>query len=577
MKSFFRSFFACLLSIIVLFLIVVCVVALKSTESTEVQDQSYLIVEIYGDLPEYNPPGGMMAEMMGNDAETVTRILANLEKAAVDDRIKGVIFHLSSTNGAGLASLEEIRASISGGQATGKKVYGYSDSMNRKTYYLASACDSLYMPSVGSFNFTGMAAVSQHLKGTLEKLGIKPNLHQIKDYKSMAEMFMRDDMSDAARENTEWILDEYWEMTIDALIQDRGFTEEGVLELMEMAIISAKRALENNLIDEVLYWDELVDRLKIADEDELRTISQSEYAGIEPESLGLKGDKKIVVVHAMGMIGGRESGVNPMFGPMIGHESVISELKKARQDENVAGIVFRIDSGGGESLASDLIAREIEVTNKIKPVVASMVDIAASGGYYIAYKAGKIMADPMTLTGSIGSISMKFNIKKLQDKLGVTNDAVTRGPNALMWAGFSDFTDKQWEIFTADHWEGFNDWLGDIADHRGMKFEEAESLAHGRVWSGRQAKENGLIDELGGQAEAIELVKELAGIPADESVTVVHYPEKKSLIEEILSGDGGFTLMTKAIIYKMIRKELVETRRLLNSTEMYLSEDFSIE
>jgi len=422
-----------------------------------------------------------------------------------------------------------------------------------------------------------MAAVTEHLKGTLEKIGIKPNLHQIKDYKSMAEMFMREDMSDAARENNEWMLDEYWEMTIDAFKQDRGFTEEEIIEIMGMAILSAKKAQAHNLIDEVLYWDTLVDRLKLEDEDDLRIVDQCDYAGIEPASLGLKGNKKIAVIHANGMIGGRESGINPLLGTMMGHETVNTEMKKARRDEDVAAIVFRVDSGGGESLASGLISREVEVTSETKPVVVSMVDIAASGGYDIAYKATKIMADPMTLTGSIGSISMKFNIKDLQDKLGITHDSATKGPNALMWSAFQDFTDEQWQIFIDDHWEGVNTWMQDIADHRGMTFEEIELLAHGRVWTGRQAKESGLIDELGGQVDAVALAKELAGIPEDEQVTVVHYPEKKSLIEEILSGEGGFMMAAKMVAYRTIRREITETRRLIYSPRMRLAEDVTID
>ena len=356
----------------------------------------------------------------------------------------------------------------------------------------------------------------------LEKLGIRPNLHKIKDYKAAAEALIREDMSDAARENRRWMLKEYWELYTQALLEDRGLTEEQVVALMQYATFTAEEARAQGLIDEVLYWDELEDRLKRADDDELRTVCQCDYDQVEFEKLGLKGKKKVAVIHAQGTIGGRQSSTSPFTGIMMGHESVVADLKAAREDDDVVAVILRIDSGGGEALGSDLMGHAVDVTTHVKPVVASMVDLAASGGYHIAYRATKIVANPMTLTGSIGSISAKFNMHGFYDKLGITMDFETQGPMAMMWSDYRDFTDEERERFEDNHWKGFNDWLRDVADRRGMSFEEAEGLAHGRVWSGRQAKENGLIDELGGLARAIEIAKDLAEVPADEMVSVVH-------------------------------------------------------
>ena len=417
---------------------------------------SWLVIDIYGEIHEYDLPVGVMSELMGGKAETLTRILGNMEMAAVDDRIEGVVFKMSSANGAGRAMMEEMRGAIGKVRESGKKVYGFSDSMDRNTYYLASACDRIFMPRTGYFIFNGMAAGSEHILGTLEKLGVKPQIHAIKDYKSAAEMITRKDMSPASRENKDWMLAEYWDMFCSAVGKDRGFTEEQIVAMMEKVLFTPAEAVEAGLIDSLMYWDEIEEMLKPEGNEKFAAVTQSRYAEEDAGKLGFKGKKKIAVIHAQGMIGGRSNRIDPMFGVMMGHESIVAEFKRAQEDKDVAAIVFRVDSPGGESLASDLIGHQVEVTAKAKPVVVSMVDVAASGGYHIAYRASKIVADPMTLTGSIGSISGKANVKGLFDKLGVTHDFTTKGPQALFYSEYTDFDEKQWKIFTENHWTDFN-------------------------------------------------------------------------------------------------------------------------
>jgi protease-4 len=308
-------------------------------------------------------------------------------------------------------------------------------------------------------------------------------------------------------------------------------------------------------------------------EKDLRTVSSSRYALVEPSKLGLKGKKKIAVVHAQGMIGGRKTRTDPMLGIMMGHESVIAELRRAQKDKDVAAIVFRVDSRGGESLASDLIGHEVEEVSKEKPIVVSMVDVAASGGYYIAYEASKLVADPMTITGSIGSISAKFNMKGLYDKLGITYDFVEKGPNALFYSDYRDFTPEERALFEKNHWAGFDMWLRDVAEHRKMTYEQVSALAMGRVWTGRQAKANGLIDELGGLDKAIEVAKGLANIKDTEKVTVVHYPKKKGLLNLLFSGEGSMTEAVNYVIYRYIHNDVAETWRMLTQQNLYLMDD----
>jgi protease-4 len=575
-KGFLRAFFGCLLAIIVLVAIVGGIIAGKSSQKPKIKDNSYLVIDIYGEITEYNPPSTFMGEILGGAPETLTRILSNLNKVCVDDRIEGVIIKLSSSNTAGYAYLEEIRGAVKKVQAAGKKVYCFTDSMDRKAYYLAAACDSIFMAPGGGVSFTGMAVRTEHYKNMLDKLRIKVNLHQIKEYKSAAELLTRENMSPESRENKRWMLDDFWNSYTEALEEDRGISEERLIEIMEYALFTPDEALEWGLADQLLYWSEFTERLKGEDDEKLKTVGQCTYAKIKPEKLGLKGKKKIAIIHAQGTIGGRKNKIDPFFGIMMGHESVARELRRARKDEDVAAVVFRVDSPGGSGLASDLISYEVERMKEEKPIVVSMVHVAASGGYYIAYKADKIVADPMTITGSIGSISAKFNMKGFLNMLGITQDAESQGPNALLWSEYRDFTEKEWKRFTENHWQGFNDWLEDVAEHRGMTFEEAKSLAYGRVWSGRQAVDNGLIDDLGGLDRAIEIAKELAEIPAEEKVTCVHYPKKKEFFE-MLMGGGGFSAAARYVVYRYIREDLAETWDMLANDRMYLMDNMAIE
>lgn len=574
MKSFFRSFFASLLAIVVVVLVVFGMIASKSAEKPKIERGSWLVVDLYGSISEYDPPSNVMGELMGGRGETLQRVLTNFDKVCVDDRIEGVIIKMSSSNGAGRSTLEEMRHAVKKVQAAGKKVYGFSDSMDRGTYYLAAACDSFFMPPTAYFTCMGMAVHTEHIKNTLEKLRIKPNLHRIKDYKSAAEMVMREDMSPASRENKNWMLDEYWNLYCSALEEDRGITEQQVTAAMEKALFMIEEAVEAGFVDSMMYWDEFKEYLAGGD-GELKTVCQSSYEKIEPASLGFKGKKKIAVVHAQGTIGGRKNRVDPMLGIMMGHESVNAQLRAAREDEDVVAVVFRVDSPGGEGLASDLISREVKVTADEKPVVVSMVNVAGSGGYMISYRATKIVADATTVTGSIGSISGKFNADGFERMLGITHDTAEKGPHANMFSSYRDFTDEEWKIFTDNHWAGFNMWLQDVADFRGMSFEEAEKLAHGRVFTGRQGAANGLVDEVGTLERAVELAKELAGVPADEKVTIDHFPKRKSFFEELMSG-GAFTTAARYVVWRFIENDVAETWAVLNSSRMYMTEEYEI-
>ncbi|MBU1074075.1 S49 family peptidase, partial [bacterium] len=563
-ESFFhdlwRSVSLTLLSLVVALLIVAGVVYLLCGGGPDIDDGSWLVLDLYGEITEYDPPGGPVNQVLGGAPLTLQDMIDNLGKAALDDRIAGVILKLSSTHDADLAKLQELRRAVDRVQAAGKPVHAWGDALDLKTLYLAAGCDDVAMPAGGYFEFRGLTARSCHVRAMLDKLGVTPHLHKIKDYKTAAEMVMNTEMSDAAREMRTWLLDDIWNVVVPAIAEERGLTEQRVTELMEYAEFEPAEAAESGLIDRVVYWQELEDGLRDPDDDILPVVTHAEYADVSWDDVTDEGDQTVAVIHAQGNIGGRENGIDPLWGMMMGHETIGRELRRCRLDDEVKAVVLRIDSGGGESLASDLIAHEVGLLAAVKPVVVSMVDVAASGGYYIAYKATRLMADPSTYTGSIGSINGFFNMRGFYDKLGVTKDFVEKGPMAGLGSDYRDPTGAEWERHADAHWKSFNTWLEDVARHRGLTFERAEALAHGRVWTGRQALENGLIDAVGCFDDALALAVGLAGLPAGERPRVVHLPETRSLLESILGDDPGVdspvAAAARAALYREVSREV---------------------
>lgn len=540
---------------------------LSTKQPAHVEEGSWLVVDVYGEIEPYDPPESIAGSILGDDGETVSRILSNLEKAAADDRIAGVVMKVSSSNSLGHASIGEIRDAIHHVQDSGKPVIAYSDALDRDALYLASACDSIFMPAVSDVVFTGYGAVDAFFKGTMDKLGVHQNLHKIKDYKTAAEPFMRDSMSPAAKEMAKWMIDELWSVELGAISRDRAIPMDSLVACMSHALFTADEAKAAGLIDDVRYWDEVEELY--GEDGELTTVTPSEYAEVTRAEVGLKGRHRIAVVHAYGMIGGRTSHVDPTLGVLMGHETVIEDLRSAADDKRVDAIIFRVDSPGGESLASELIAREVADIAATKPVIVSMGDVAASGGYAVAYRATKIVADSLTITGSIGSIYGKMNIGGMWNKIGMTFDWVTKGPNALLWSDITDFDAEQWKRIEAHHNASFEHWLVDIAAARKIPVDELRPLTEGRVWTGRQAKERGLIDEVGGYSRAIEVAKEEAKIPADEEVSFVHYPKRHGLYYLLTSGDAPLTIVRLAV-YRYLRNDIATTLHSLQQGEMRL-------
>lgn len=536
MIAFIRTFFAVILA--VAFLVTVPLflgIALYLFGDTGPQRDSWLSIRLSGALLEHYPPSTLRT-FFEDPPPCLAEITENLEKASVDDRIDGVLFRVDEF-GAGAGKLDEIRAGIRRVQAAGKPVYLYSNALTEGGLYLASACDSTFLFPKGRVYLLGRGAAIEHLKGTLEKLDVHENFHAIGDYKSAVELFTRKESSPEALENIRWLFDDLSASFDSTLAADLRIAPGGIAQLRERAILNPEEAREEGLVSEILYFDELEDRLR-GQYSEWRMISSEGYADVDRHSLGLTGRPKIAVVHAQGFVmSDGDDRYDTVVGLAMGADRVVDDLNEATDDDGVRAIVLRWDTGGGATDGGELISRAVARARKEKPVVVSIADVAASAGYMMSYPANSIVCPGNGITGSIGSITGKFNVRGLWEKLGLTYDDVSFAPNAFLFSELHDFTPAQRAIIEKDHWDMYNEWVDDIARARNLTFEDVDSVGRGRVWTGRQALDHGLVDVLGGFDEALAEAKRLADLDEDAKVTLEHFPRERSPWEMLMSGD----------------------------------------
>lgn len=499
-----------------------------------IRDNSVLTLKIRGSMPDYVPEDPLR-KLFGGDDASLSNLLLQFKKAKVDKRISAILLEVDMS-GAGWGKADEIRGAIADFRTSGKPVYAYIEFGMNKEYYIATACDKIYVPPAGDLFINGLAAEAMFFRGSLDKLGIYPEVVQIGKYKSAPEQFTRKDMSEGQREVVNAILDDIFGRIVDTIAKARNKSPEDVRAIIDQAPLSAAQAKDAGLIDGAIYRDEvekeLKKRLGYKDADELRIAKESDYRQIKPESLGLNKGDRIAVVFASGQINSGKSGGGPFADQSIGSDTVVKALNDARDDKTIKAIVLRVDSPGGSAYASDLIWHAVETAKQKKPVVVSMSDLGASGGYYIAAGANRIIAEPSTFTGSIGVFAGKPVVKGFYDWIGVSNEYVMRGKNAGLFRETEKFTDEERAKFesmvNSTYWD---DFVPKVAQGRNKDREYVHSIAQGRVWTGAQAKDNGLIDEFGGLDRAIEVAKELAHIPADKGVRRVILPYPRNFFE----------------------------------------------
>ncbi len=465
--------------------------------------------------------------------ETVGSVVTALRKAKVDDRVSAVV--LVPSPGPGLwGTVQEIRDAVIDFKESGKPIAAHLEFGMGQAYYLATACDEIFMSPTSPLMLVGVASYELFFRGTLDKVGIEADMLAAGDYKTAINTYTESAFTPEHREASEALSRDYYEQLVDGIAEGRRMTRARVREVIDQGPFVGADAVSLGLIDDLLYEDELLERL--SSDDEPVELDFATYRRVEPESLGLDTGPRIAVVYAEGMINfGSSTPDFPGSALMVGSRTMTEAIRGARDDPSVEAIVLRIDSPGGAATAADVIWRELSLAREQKPLVVSMADVAASGGYYIAAPAHAIVAQPGTLTGSIGVFSGKFAAAGAFDKVGVGVDGVTYGAQADIFSPVDRFSDAARAAMQAQVDDVYERFLQVVADGRAMSRDEVHAVAQGRVWTGRQALVRGLVDELGGLRRAVVLAQVRAGIDPEEEVTLVPYPGPRSFME-VLTG-----------------------------------------
>ncbi len=533
-----------------LILMGIIVSAISSTkEEVKISDNSILHIKFEGivnDRSSNNPFEGFDFNNMKNKTELgLNDILKTLKKAKDDPKIKGIFLDLSDIQ-FGVATLEEIRNELKEFKKSGKFIYSYSETYSQKAYYLATVSDVIALNKEGSIDFHGLGAELMFFKGLLKKLDVEMKIIRHGKYKSAIEPFMLDKMSNENREQTRQFLSGIWEHIVGEISQARKISVDQLQNIADSLLIQTPEdALKYGFIDKIAYKDEVINDLKtksgIDDKKDLELVTLLKYKEADPAKKEIKFTKnKIAVVYAVGSITGGEGN-----DAVIGSEKISKAIREARIDSTVKAIVLRVNSPGGDALASEVIWREVVLAKNTKPVVVSMGDYAASGGYYIACGATKIVASPSTITGSIGVFGMIPNMQKLfNNKLGITFDTVMTNKNAITVSGTRPLSTYQEKVIQNQIERIYKTFITHVAEGRKMSVEAVDNIGQGRVWNGYDAKKIGLIDEFGGLDKAVEIAKTLAKV---DEYKIIEYPKQKEFFQQILDELKGEEAKTKLI------------------------------
>jgi protease-4 len=513
-----------LVILLVVLFFVLFVVMVRSPD--RLPSKSVLVLEVNGAIEEQRPVD-LFTVLMGRPIPVVHDYLDVIDTAKNDARITGLVVKVGPL-ATGWGKLEEIRSHLLAFRQSGKPSICYLgyDGIGNREYYLATACDKLWLVPTSELGVRGMMASALFLRGTLDKLKIYPDMYHIAEYKTASNMFTEKKFTPAHREEIEKLLHGIYNQYLTDVSETRHFDRSQFESLVQQGPFLAKEALADKLVDQLAYWDEIQDFFRKKDGD-WKPVDLGAYRKEVPNA----GAEKIAVVHATGLIVSGQSDNSPSGGFIMGGDSVSADLRRAREDSSIKAIVLRVDSGGGSPVASEVIRREVELAHKTKPVVVSMSDVAASGGYWISMSADKIVADPNTITASIGVISGKMNISGLYNLLGLSTDYVATSENATMYWDQQNFTPAQRESIQKSLQDIYANFIQGVAASRKMSVDAVDKIGKGRVWTGAQAKDLGLVDELGGTDRAITVAKQLARIRTGAAVQVVQFPEEKTFFQ----------------------------------------------
>ncbi len=536
--NFLKTFLASLLALVafsmlsVVFLIMIFG-SLSSEEKVVLSSKSVLHLRLDAEITEQhteNPFAGL--PIPGGDVQNIglLNLKESIRYAKTDPKIEGIYLNVSFPM-AGFATLEEIRQSLIDFRESGKWVVAYADMMSEQAYYLASAADKIYLNPEGEVEFNGLTVEISFYKRLFEKLDIKPEIFRVGDFKSAVEPFLLEKMSPENRLQLTSLINSIYGTVIEGVSATRNIPTDELKEISDnMLARTADLAVEHGLVDSLLYYDgvlaELRGRLGLEEDGKIRFVRLNRYAKSITEKKSSANEIAVIVADGTIMPGKSSDGI-------VGSETIAEEIRKARLNKKVKAIVIRVNSPGGAFQASDMMWREVSLATREKPVIASMADVAASGGYYLAMACDTIVAQPHTITGSIGVFSTLFDASGfLNNKIGITFDEVSTGDYGQMISFTRPLTELERNVWQRRTEEIYETFTRKAAEGRNMPVEELKKVASGRVWSGIQGQERKLVDVIGGFNDAVELAAKAAAL---DEYTVKLYPRKKPFIEQLMS------------------------------------------
>ena len=535
MKRWLWGFLAGVMAVFVLFVVVGLLSWHLQQRPPEVSPGTTLVLEIHGDVPEQSPTDALGHLLAPEGPLTFISLLRQVEKAETDPRITTILLKPSQLD-MGWAKLQQLRRGLEHFQQRGKTISAILEVAGSREYFLASVASKIYFSPVGFLDLKGMRAEVMFFKDTLAKIGVEADLERIGPYKNFADQFTDNQMSDAFREVTNSLLDSVYGNFLATVAAARHRSADDMRALIEEnGPFDAEAALQLGLVDELQYEDQVL-KPKDKGAKPVPTIELREYRRVPRQDEDARGRQRIALLYAVGEITSGDDDWDPLSsGKTLGAKTMVSVAESIAEDDSIKGVLVRIDSPGGDAFASENIWRSFMALWEKKPIVFSMSDTAASGGYLIAMTGDPIVAEASTLTGSIGIVYGKLNLKGLYDKLGVRKEIIRRGPLSAMDSDYGSYTPQERARVQALMQDFYGKFLAHVAEARKMTPEEVDRVAQGRVWTGEQAHRNKLVDEVGGVPRALELLRQKAGIPPEAGIELVEFPRRKSLLEIVVN------------------------------------------
>jgi len=583
MKQFFKFMLASMagfiLTILIMwllaFIFIASMISMASNKEVVIEPNSILYLKFDQPIPERSPAGpfafSSSSVFKSTNTPGLLETLDLIKRASEDSNISGIYLDLSDIP-SGLATLEEVRNALLEFKKSGKFIYAYGEMYSQKAYYLATVADQIIVNPEGAIDFKGLSGKVMFLKGMLEKLDINAQIIRHGKFKSAIEPFISDKMSDANKEQTITYIGAIWNHMLEGIGTARSLDQQVLKQTADSLMLqTAEDAVELRFADQAAYKDQVIEMLKskvgIDQSDKLKLISLNKYREHKPDKVLKRSKNKIAIIYAVGNIVSGEGNEE-----IIGSERISKAIRKARMDSSIKAIVFRINSPGGSALASDVIWREVKLAAEAKPFVASMGDLAASGGYYIACAADTIIANPTTLTGSIGVFGIIPDMQKFfNNKLGVTFDNVQTNENSDFLSVTRPMTSYEEKVMTNSIERIYSTFIGHVAEGRSMQTADIDSIGQGRVWSGIDGKRINLVDDMGGLKKSIEVAATMANL--GEDYRTVGFPEQKDpftqLLEEVKGGDPDAMLKAKLGVFYAMYKQ-VEAITKMDKVQAYM-------